>query len=116
MPIYCYSTKSGITVTVPFPLGEAPKFVTLSLPGGRSVGAARDFRAEQVAVPPTKGWPLECYASGVNAAQADDLRAEFKRLKIPTEVTDDGNPVYRNAQHRKRALKARGFYDRAAYE
>lgn len=62
-----------------------------------------------------KGWPLTCFASGVNAADAQKLRDEFKRLGIPTEVTKDGDPIYTSPEHRRRALKARGFVDRASY-
>lgn len=62
-----------------------------------------------------KGWPMECVASGVHASQAGELREHFKRHGVPTDVTHDGNPIYRDANHRKRALKCRGFVDKAAY-
>ncbi len=77
--------------------------------------AKRSYQAERAGVPATKGWPIECYASGVHADQAQDLRDEFKRVGVPTEVTKDGDPIYRNATHRKRALKARGLLDRKSY-
>lgn len=77
--------------------------------------AKRSFVAERVAVPAAKGWPLECLASGVNAADAQALRDEFKRVGVPTEVSRDGNPIYTDAAHRRRALKARGLVDRSSY-
>ena len=63
----------------------------------------------------SKGWPLTCVASGVNAEDAQKLRDEFKRVGVPTEVTKDGDPVYTSPEHRRRALKARGFFDRSSY-
>lgn len=66
-------------------------------------------------VPTSKGWPLTCFASGVHADDAQKLRDEFKRLGVPTEVTKDGDPVYTSPEHRRRALKARGFVDRSSY-
>lgn len=75
----------------------------------------RSYRTEQVGTPAAKGWPLECYASGVHPDQAQELRDEFKRLNLDVEVTKDGNPVYTSAAHRREALKKRGFFDRASY-
>jgi len=63
----------------------------------------------------TAGWPLTCYASGVNAADAQKLRDEFKRVGVPTEVTRDGDPVYMSPEHRRKALRARGMFDRSSY-
>jgi len=78
-------------------------------------GCPRDRRAEMHGGTPTKGWPLACYASGVHPDQAQDLRDEFKRVGVPTEVNHDGDPVYTSPTHRRKALKARGFFDRASY-
>lgn len=94
------------------PLGPEPPPVEIEVDG---VVAKRSYRAERVGVPSTKGWPLVCCASGVNASQAQELRDTFKRLGVPTEVTPGGDPVYTSAEHRRRALKARGLHDRAAY-
>ena len=77
--------------------------------------ARRSYQAERSGMQSTKGWPLTCVASGVNAAQAQELRDEFKRVGVPTEVTADGDPVYTSPEHRRRALRARGFFDRGAY-
>ena len=79
------------------------------------VTGKRSYQAEQAGVAPTKGWPMECLASGVNAADAQKLRDHFKEIGVPTEVSRDGNPIYTSASHRKRALKARGLFDRLAY-
>jgi len=109
MATYCY-TDGKETVDFHFPMGKAPKHIRRD---GRTW--TRDFSAERPGVPCSAGWPIECYASGVHPSQAQELRDYFKRHGCPTEVSADGNPIYRNAAHRKKALKCRGFRDRAAY-
>jgi hypothetical protein len=112
MPTYCYSNeRTGQVVERVFRMGEAPARIRV----GR-VWFDRDFGAERVAVPATSGWPLTCYASGVNAEDAQALRDYLAQKGVPTEVTADGDPIYRNSQHRKKALKARGKHDRASYD
>jgi hypothetical protein len=58
---------------------------------------------------------MACVASGVQASQAGELREFFQKHGEPTEVTGDGDPVYRDANHRRRALKLRGFTDKSAF-
>ena len=109
---YAYELPDETVVWREFPMIGAPIPKTVEVHG---VTAKRSYRSEVKGGKPTKGWPITCYASGVNADQAQDLRDEFKRVGVPTEVTRDGDPVYRDSGHRKRALKARGIHDRAAY-
>jgi hypothetical protein len=111
MPVYCYQDSQGFIHEKLFPMGEAPKEIDLGARGK----ARRNIGAEHKSFPPTSGWPLECIASGVNPDQAQDLRDHFKEIGVPTEVSGDGNPIYRSAGHRREALKARGFVDRASY-
>lgn len=111
MSIYCFSTKSGEVFEESFPFGRAPR--TITLPNGEV--ADRDFSAEHNPRRAGSGWPLECVGSGVNAAQAGELREFFQTHGCPTEVSRDGNPIYRDPQHRKRALKLRGFHDRNSF-
>lgn len=109
MPIYCY--KAGrMRIEQFFYIGQAPKTVTVD-----GVEYRRDFAAERVGIPASKGWPMECIASGVNAAQAGELREHLAGKGVPTDVTADGNPVYRDAAHRRKALKARGLVDRSSF-
>ena len=111
MPTYCFTTKGGVTVERQFPRGEAPESVRA---GGKVAG--RDFRAEHVKTSPTVGWPMQpCVGSGVNAADAGKLRKFLKDRGCPTEVTRDGDPVYRNKSHRDKALKLRGLHDKNSY-
>lgn len=110
MPIYCYETEEGEIVERMFDIGKAPKTITVD-----GVKATRCIAAELVSVPATSGWPLTCYASGVNAEDADKLRDHLAKKGVPTEVTPDGDPVYTSHSHRKKALKVRGLHDRSGY-
>jgi hypothetical protein len=111
MPLYCYETKRGRVINLFFSMGKAPQVVADPKFGVLK----RSYQAERVGVPAPKNWPMECVASGVNASQAGELRAHLANAGVPTEVTSDGNPVYRNMAHRKKALKARGLVDKKAY-
>jgi len=93
-----------------FPIGKAPRFVLVD-----RVSFRRDYAAESVGVPPTTGWPIECVGSGVHADQAGELRDHFRKSGVDVTVKDNGNPVYTNAAHRRKALKCRGIVDRASY-
>ena len=111
MGIYCYTDSDGDTIERYFPTHlPKPKKIRHD---GRTYH--RDFSAEAVGVPMAKGWPMECVASGVAPSQAQELRDYYRKAGVPTEVTADGNPIYRNAAHRRKALKARGFRDKAGY-
>lgn len=111
MPIYCYETDAGVIVERRFDMGTAPPAILVD-----GVEAKRSFGSEGVGVPATSGWPITCYASGVNARDAGALREHLSRKGVPTEVTLDGDPVYRDPAHRRKALKARGLIDRAGYD
>lgn len=110
MPTYCYSDSKGNIVEQFHPMGEAPEKITIN---GEECG--RDFAAEQTGRPSRIGWPITCYASGVNANQAQELRDELKRCGVPTEVTVNGDPVYTSHEHRKKALKARAMHDNNSF-
>ncbi len=110
MPLYCYETKTGEIVERMFDVGPPPSTILVD-----GVEAKRSFRSERVGVPATSGWPITCYASGVNARDADKLRDHLAERGVPTEVTPDGDPIYTDHAHRRRALKARGLVDRAGY-
>jgi len=111
MPNYCFSTIDGEVVERFFRMSEVPLLITLE--DGRI--AERDFAAEHLPRRAGSGWPMECCASGVAPQQAGELRELFQKLGVSTEVSTDGNPVYTSSIHRKRALKARGFYDKQSF-
>lgn len=109
MPAYCYRHGKRVVTRV-FPISERPKSIMID-----GVEYKRSWADERPGVPSTSGWPLECVASGVHASQAGELREFFRKRGCPTEVTADGNPVYRDAAHRRKALKLRGFHDKRSY-
>jgi len=111
MPVYCFQDRQGFIHEKVFPIGKAPREINLGARGS----ARRCFSAESKGVPPKKGWPMECIASGVNAEQGKELADHLKKNGVPTEVTPDGNPVYRDKKHRDKALKVRGMHDRSSY-
>jgi hypothetical protein len=113
MITYCYSVDGEPPVEREFPRGEAPSEITLE--DGRV--AARDYRAE---LQPThssgSGWPFACYASGVQPEQRKELQDYLAKKGVPTEVNRNGDPIYRNINHRRAALKARGMFDRSSFD
>lgn len=110
MPVYCYEDAEGVVIERVFSMGTAPTSLHAN---GRMF--SRCYHAERAGVPSSAGWPMECIASGVNASQAGELRQHLASRGVPTEVSRDGNPIYRDARHRRRALAARGMFDRASY-
>lgn len=118
MPIYCYRTADNVSCERFFRLGKAPKWVRI---GGKVARRSLVDETKVVSVVGGesvrgRGWPMTCVASGVNANQAGELREFLAKKGVPTEVTPDGDPVYRNAAHRKKALKARGLHDKSSFD
>jgi hypothetical protein len=108
--IYCFESSRGVVIEQDFAVGQAPRAISV---GG--VQYFRSYSAEHKSAPPQKGWPIECYASGVHPDQAHELRRYFREAGVPTDVTSNGNPVYRDHLHRRKALKCRNIVDRASY-
>ena len=111
--IYDYQTEDGRVVTHVQALRDmTPLPETITLPDGAI--AKRVW--SQVAAPSPRGWPMKpCVASGVQPEQAQELRDLFKKAGVPTEVTKGGAPIYTSPEHRRKALKVRGLYDRSSY-
>lgn len=111
MATFCYRTKNGILVEKIYPCGKAPESVEHE--GEVAYRSYKDELGDYKKVGDI--WPLECDASGVHPSQAKDLKELLKKNGVPTEVTTEGNPVYRSPQHRREALKVRGIKDRNSY-
>lgn len=110
--IYHYQAADGRMATHEQPMDHpTPPPAEIVLEDGTV--ARRVFGARPAASP--SGWPLVCYASGVHPEQAQALRDEFKRVGVPTEVNKNGDPIYTSPEHRRKALKARGMFDRSSY-
>ena len=78
--------------------------------------AGRVVEGHALAEERTGDWPaIECYASGVHADQAQELRDYFKQRGECVEVTSAGDPVYASSAQRRRCLKMRGMHDRNSF-
>lgn len=111
MPLYCFSSEKGDVIEEFFPFGKAPRQLEVN-----GISYERDFQAEHN--PRGAGgdsWPLACEASAVAPFQAQELRDYYKKAGVQTDVDIKGRPIYRDANHRKRALKCRGLCDRDSY-
>lgn len=109
--IYHYRAEDGRTATHEQALTHpTPPPAELRLEDGTV--ARRVFCAKSA---PSANWPLVCTASGVHPDDAGKLRTLLAEKGVPTEVTRSGDPIYTDAAHRRRALKARGMFDKAAY-
>lgn len=111
MPMYSYTTSSGTTVERHFPMGEAPKRVRV-----KGEYARKDLVADHVGrVVGRSGWPMWSMAMGVQPNQAAEAEAEAARLGVPTTFSrETGDCRFDNRAHRKKYLKATGYYDRNA--
>ncbi len=108
---YCYTNALGITEDYLFPIGKALPF--LSFKDGSI--AKRDYAAEHWPRRAGSGWPMTCYASGVNPNQAQELRDFYKKHSFRCEVNNSGDPVYESSSHRKTALKLRNLHDKHSF-
>jgi ssDNA-binding Zn-finger/Zn-ribbon topoisomerase 1 len=59
-------------------------------------------------------YPFASYAMGVSPSEVPDMVAIDKQLGVPTEYNGDGDPVMRDAKHRKAYVEAHGCHDRNA--
>jgi hypothetical protein len=93
-----------------FDVGKAPAAFTAK-DGTRYVrNLAADLRSQ--GRPPTKGWPIHCRGSAVHPSQAKELQDFLAKKGVATEVDHDGRPIYRNSNHQRKALAARGLVNR----
>ena len=111
MVTYCYITEDGRSEDRFFPMGTAPPSINF-IDG--SV-AKRDYAAEHRPRKAGSGWPMTCYASGVNPNQAQELRDFYKKHSFRCDVKNSGDPVYENSSHRKAALKLRNLHDKHSF-
>lgn len=109
MPTYAFRNGRHV-VTRMFRIADRPDHIVV-----RGKVFKRSLADERPGVPSSAGWPIECVASGVCPDQAGELREFYRKHGVPTEVSADGNPIYRNAAHRRKALKVRGLHDNSSY-
>jgi hypothetical protein len=115
MPTYCYITNDGTIVERFMGMHEDhPQVITLA--DGTTAERCLAAESKSLQTETNPGWPMEpCTASGVQPWQANELRDHLKKRGVPTDVTPQGDPIYRSKSHRSAALKARGMHDRADF-
>jgi hypothetical protein len=59
-------------------------------------------------------WPMESDAAGVHPDQAKEYSDYLREKGVPTEILENGNPVFTSQHHRKRFCQATQMYDRNA--
>ena len=121
MPTYCYSNSDGVTIERFFHMKEDLPKVVMDYTTARETQSSplftRDYSKERKSLQTetSTGWPMEpCVSSGVDPSQAQELRDHLKKHGVPTEVTPQGDPIYRTPTHQKRALACRGMHNKAA--
>jgi len=62
-----------------------------------------------------RGYPIKSVACAVHSTQRDEAMEHDRKLGVPTEYTPGGRPIWRDAVHRKKWIKANGFFDRDSY-
>ena len=59
-------------------------------------------------------WPMASYAAGVNPKQIPEMRMFDAKHEVPTDYTEDGDPVFKSPGHRRKYCQAHGLFDRNA--
>ena len=74
----------------------------------------RDFRAEHGKQLHGDIWPMASVAAGVSPEEVPEMMKYDREKGIPTEYTNDGDPVFTSREHRKRYCEAHELFDRNA--
>ncbi len=59
-------------------------------------------------------WPFASYAAGVHPKQVPEMMAFDKKHEVPTDYTEDGDPLFTGPNHRRKYCEAHGLFDRNA--
>lgn len=62
--------------------------------------------------PAASGWPILSEALAVHPSQVAEAQESARARGVPTQFLPDGRAVLRDRDHRRRYLKAYGFFDR----
>lgn len=112
MPLYCFKCECGEIGSVHRPMSQSDRPYSCPV---CDHPMSRDIRAEHVGFRHSAGkWPMESVAAGVSAEQVPEMVAFDRQNGVPTEYSQDGNPIFTSKTHRKKYLRAHGMYDRNA--
>lgn len=74
----------------------------------------RDFKADFGKRHRADTWPMASYAAGVHPKQIVETRKFDSEHEVPTDYTEDGDPIFTSPAHRKKYCEAHGLFDRNA--
>lgn len=57
-------------------------------------------------------WPMESWSAGVHATQVREHMERDRKVGVPTEYTERGDPIFTSAEHRYRYMKSIGYHDK----
>ncbi len=61
------------------------------------------------------GWkPLHSEALAYHPKQIAEAREHLAKIGVPTDIDEEGRPIFRSRQHRAEFLRKNGYYDRDA--
>lgn len=111
MPIYSYKCNCGQRQTVVKPMSEA----TLPVLCDKCAFVMhRDYKADFGKQHFGDIWPHASYAAGVHHKQIPEMMEFDKKHGVPTEYTEDGDPIHTSRSHRRKYHEAHGIFDRSA--
>ena len=59
-------------------------------------------------------WPFASYAAGVHHKQVPEMKRFDRKHEVPTDYTEDGDPIFKSPKHRRKYCEAHGLFDRNA--
>lgn len=121
MPVYVFKVKgrkAPVEVAMTYAALKARTrkdgMTLLGKVNGKAVWGCRDFAAEHSSQKcgEYKGWPIRCWASGVNPKQVPEVRKLLKKSGVrPPEYDHYGRPLYENSRQRADVLRVMKLHD-----
>lgn len=112
MPQYTFSCGAcdrKQVVTRPMSESDAPVLCEVD-----SFVMRRDYQADFGKQHHGDTYPFASYAAGVSPSEVPAMREIDKKNGVPTDYSEDGDPIFRTPKHRKKYCEAHGLYDRDA--
>jgi len=74
----------------------------------------RDFQSDFGTQKIADIWPMASYAAGVHPDDIPEMQKIDREAGVPTEYTEDGDPIFRSKRHRKKYCQVHKLFDRNA--
>ena len=120
MPTYCYRDPQGALVEITMSVAEKAERERNGVLVEGGVRLERDIAAEHA---PQRGnafcganWPMESDALGVACpSEIPAAMADARARGVNLNFTRDGRAILENPAHRRQAMRAYGYFDKAGY-